>query len=42
MKAAGAISASTRLTVDESGQMRGLRRTEVNGVPVAEDAAVLG
>ena len=42
VKAAGAISASTRLTVDESRQMRGLRRTEVNGVPVAEDAAVLG
>jgi hypothetical protein len=42
VKAAGAISAGTRLTIDESGNARGLRRTEVNGVPVAEDSAVLG
>ncbi len=42
VKAAGPVAAGERLTVDADGNARGLRKTEVNGVPVAEDAPVLG
>jgi hypothetical protein len=31
-----------KVAVGDDGAARGLRRTEVNGVPVVEDAPVLG
>ena len=42
VRATGPIAAGAKLTVDEGGNARGLRKTEVNGVRVAEDAPVLG
>ncbi len=42
LKAAVPVAAGEKLTVDDNGDVRGLRKTEVNGIPVAEDAPVLG
>ena len=42
VKATVPIAAGEKLTVDDNGNARGLRKTEVNGFPVAEDAPVLG
>jgi hypothetical protein len=42
VRAAGPIAAGVKLTVDDDGLVRNLRRTEVNGVSLAEDAPVLG
>jgi hypothetical protein len=42
VRAAGAVAVGEKLAVGDDGAARGLRRTEVNGVPVVEDAPVLG
>lgn len=42
VKAAGSIAAGEKLTIDAGGAVRSVRKIEVAGVPVAEDAPVLG
>lgn len=42
VKAAGAVAVGEKLAVGDDGAARGLRRTNVNGIPVVEDAPVLG
>ena len=42
VRATGPVLAGAKLTIDDNGGARGLRKTEVNGVPIAEDAPVLG
>jgi hypothetical protein len=42
VRAAGGVVVGQKLTIGDDGAARSLRRTEVNGVPVVEDAPVLG
>ena len=42
VKTAVAIAAGEKLTIDDHGHARGLRKTEVNGVRVVEDAPMIG
>ncbi len=42
VRAAGAVAVGEKLTVGDDGAARGLRRTELNGIPLVEDAPVLG
>lgn len=42
LKAAGQFAVGDKLTVDDSGNLRRLLSTEVNGVQLTEDAPVLG
>lgn len=42
VKASGGVVVGQRLTIGDDGAARSLRRTEVNGIPVVEDAPILG
>jgi hypothetical protein len=42
VKASGGVVVGQRLTIGDDGAARSLRRTEINGIPVIEDAPLLG